>query len=51
MPLLFIYALQYAIWRVQVNQNGLKFSGTHRLLVYAEDNILGRSICKETLQL
>jgi len=28
-PLLFNFALQYAIGRVQVNQDGLKLNGTH----------------------
>jgi hypothetical protein len=47
-PLLFNFVLEYASRRVQVNQNGLKFSGTHWGLVYADDvNILGRSIYKE----
>jgi len=46
MPLLFNDALEYAIRRVKVNHNGLKFSGTHRLLVYADVNIVGRSIYK-----
>jgi hypothetical protein len=42
--LLFNFALQYAIRRVQVYQDGLKLNGTHQLLVYADDvNVLGRS--------
>jgi len=44
-PLLFNFALKYEIRRVQVNQNGLKLNGAHRLLVNADDvTILGRSI-------
>jgi len=35
--MLFNFALEYAIWRVQVSQDGLKTNGTHELLAYADD--------------
>jgi hypothetical protein len=44
-PLLFSFAWEYTIRRVQVNQDGLKLNGTHQLLFYADDvNILGGSV-------
>jgi hypothetical protein len=42
-PLCFNFALEYAIRRVLINQDGLKLNGKQQLLVYA-DNILGGSI-------
>ena len=44
-PLLFSFAFECAIRRIQVNQDGLKIDGTHQLLVYADDvHILGGSV-------
>jgi hypothetical protein len=44
-PLLFNFALVYAIRWVQVNQDGFKVNGTSQLLVFADDgNILGVNV-------
>jgi len=50
-PMLFKSALEYAIRRVQINQNGLKLNGTHQLLAYADYvNILEGSTSIHTLK-
>jgi len=38
--MLFNFALEYTIRRVQVNQDGLKLNGTHQLMAYAEEEAL-----------
>jgi hypothetical protein len=40
LPLLCNFALEYAIRRVHVNQDGLKLNGTCQILIYADDFFL-----------
>jgi hypothetical protein len=42
--LLFNFALDCVIRKVQENKVGLKLNGTHKLVVYTDVSVLGRSI-------
>jgi len=45
LPLLFNFALEYAICKIQANQDGLILNATHQILVYADNiNMMSRSI-------
>ena len=45
LSLLFNFALDYAVRRIQVNKDGFKLNGTYQSLVYADDfNMLGGSV-------
>jgi hypothetical protein len=49
-PLLFNFALEYVIRKVQENQVGLKLNGTHQFLAYADDvNLLRDNIDTQKL--
>jgi hypothetical protein len=52
-PVLFNFALEYDLGKVQENQEELKLNGTHQLLAYADDlNLLGDNIdtIKKTIE-
>jgi hypothetical protein len=42
--LFFNYALENAIRKVKEIEEGMKLNATHQLLVYADDNLLGKNV-------
>jgi hypothetical protein len=44
LPLTFSFILVYAIRKVREKWKGLELNGTHQLPVYADVNLLGKSI-------
>jgi hypothetical protein len=50
-PLFFNFAVEYAIRRVQVNQDGWKLNGKHQLFFNADDvNALNRNLNQHTIK-
>jgi hypothetical protein len=50
LPFLFKFAVEYAIRRVQVHQDGLKLNGTHQLMVYADEVFMSGEECRTKLK-
>ena len=51
LPLLFSFALVYAIRRIQVNQKAFQLNGTRQPLVFADDvNVLGGKVHTSTIK-
>jgi hypothetical protein len=44
LQLVFNFAFEYDIWRVQENQEGLILSGIHQLLACADDTLVGENM-------
>ena len=45
LPILFNFALYYAIWKVEETTLGLNINGTHQVLAYVNDvNLIGNDI-------
>jgi hypothetical protein len=48
-PLLFNFALEYGIMKVQKNHVGLKLNGTHQTLSYADEEIHHLKMCHSSI--